>query len=80
MLQMNQRLENLARQLTERFLMDPESEGFGYREPNTIVVYARNSAYAKRIEQYIATLNLNDIQFELHVVGKTYLLGRKHGA
>lgn len=77
---MRPHLPKLASDLTEKFLLEPGSEGFGYRDPDVLVVYVQNKQFASRISEYLSHLDLEGISVEIKTVGKTFLLGRKHGA
>jgi len=66
-------LEELAKELTIRFLNEPDSEGFGVELPNKIVAYARNKKFKKVLKKYLEDLNLEEVLFEIKVIGKVSL-------
>jgi len=66
-------VEELAKELTVRFLNEPDSEGFGVELPNKIIAYSRNKKFRKFLKKYLQELNLTEIQFEIRVIGKVAL-------
>lgn len=63
-------LEDLAKELTVRFLNEPDSEGFGVELPNIVIAYSRSKKFKKYLKKYLQELNLAEVQFKIKVIGK----------